>query len=394
MSLSDKEYRPSCTRETSVIFPARHDLSDASSGKKSPGALESSVVIKTQKEAKACLAQGQSEELAGRFEAAVQAYDNAITLLDSKMAATRSETVWDLAVAWMNRGNALQKQSGIAALEDSTRSYQQTIELLSEFKILEDGPCRTLGCAWMNKGSVLQKLGCCSEAIGAYDAAISVLADLPLKMDAHSQNMLAAAWMNRGSAALQLGNAFDIDAAQMAAKRALVIVGEKTLSDPAGLEIALKARCLLCETYGVGMRSDEANKALIAAEASDIAEAALGVLRNWAVKTGDLPHANLALWFFQYGSACYADFQPQFLAAFLRENLDAAAAPAYSPVAADFKLSALSAVATTRTRLHSFLFAEPASPEAERWLEALASLLELETELGGPTTGLSTSLPV
>ena len=106
------------------------------------------------------LSQGNNSYAQGRYEEAIASYDQAIEIQP------------DYALAWYNRGVALEK---LEKYEDAIASYDQAIKFQPDYAF-----------AWHNRGNALQELGKYEDAIASYDQAIKIQPDD------------AMAWNNRG----------------------------------------------------------------------------------------------------------------------------------------------------------------------------------------------------
>src|SRR5688500_13908013 len=77
----------------------------------------------------AWLQHGQFLEARQQFNDAIAAYDRAITSLAGDHTALDLERRHQLALAWMNRGNALQKTGSSPGLRDAVQSYDEAIAI-------------------------------------------------------------------------------------------------------------------------------------------------------------------------------------------------------------------------------------------------------------------------
>ncbi|HET7536008.1 MAG TPA: hypothetical protein VFJ90_06120, partial [Candidatus Didemnitutus sp.] len=128
----------------------------------------------------------------------------------------------DLGIAWMCRGNALQKQNTSRSIADAVNSYNEAIALLgawsgdseaeeaipfAETRMLAKPAAKAsaLGAAWMNRGHAWQRLGtpqALKDAVVSYDHALEQLTTLPLDECRAFRINLAATAMNRANALL------------------------------------------------------------------------------------------------------------------------------------------------------------------------------------------------
>lgn len=378
---SDEDSLPQPTGKTIVA----RDLGTVSAGSVSgarpaANAAEASgadVAEETSRAGRDWLTEGQKQEKAGNFDGAVRAYDAAIDALAAASSGGSAQPSRAVGVAWMNRGNALQKRADASALDDSVASYRRAIACL-ERSLLEPGAQVTLGCAWMNLGVALRKQMRSAEAIDACERAVAILSALPAE-NAHVGRMTAAAWLNLGSA-LQTVEKPDAARAVSCARSAVAAVEPWEKTDATAADVSLKARQLLCEalvrtlafpaaTRDTGCASD---RTAVLAEATDAAEGAMEFIRAWEGR-GATGFELTVHWFFRFAAALYAEFQPQFLAEFLLENLDSSRLPPEAGSRASRTALAAEAVAHARLRLHAIVFSDPSAKENERDLETLRS---------------------
>jgi tetratricopeptide (TPR) repeat protein len=321
---------------------------------------------------------GQAVEQVGRFRDAIAAYDKAIRSL-GPLASTDPNASFDLAVAWMNRGNALQKCADPASLAHAVSAYETTICLLADTPTSDKIRRTTLGAAWLNCAGVLLTLGRFQDAARAYEQSVAILVGLQASDAAHGAHLLGAAWMMRAVVALETKTDNGAADAVIYARQALAILRSLEASASAVADVTLKAYRILCEALGRRLMLVGADAALyetLLSEATDAAEAALQRVLGWSMgKVRDLEL--FGVWFFRFGSSLYAEYQPQFLAEFVMEYLPNGG----TSITSEWSGLAVNALARSRTRLHSLLFADPKSTEAEQWLLALYSLMKLETAL-------------
>jgi tetratricopeptide (TPR) repeat protein len=328
------------------------------------------------------LKKGQAFEMTGDFVAAVTAYDRAVIILAELHRCGNSSVRYELAVAWMNRGNALQKQDGEHRWEDALRSYGRTIALLKCEPLRDQSERLTLGCAQMNRAGVMQKHSQLSYAAASCDDAITTLRELLPNGDFQVNRTLAAAWLVRGSIALGVRTIAAIEMTISCARESLRLLEREEPSDLIATDITLKSHQLFCEACGLRLddKSQRTDIAAIVGEVSDHAEAALKIILNSAGGKFGGSGWN-GTWFFRFAASLYAEYQPQFLGEFVMEHLRSGGLRTNPVLAEEWRGLAVSALSRARVRLHSLLFSDPGATEAARWLEALGALATLEMEL-------------
>lgn len=236
-----------------------------------------------------------------------------------------------LAIAWMNRGNALQKHLQVEDLEEAIRSYDQTIGLLGVSPAPEDFAGRnTLGAAWMNRGQALHRQGTAAaleEALRSQREAIAVLRTLPLHQDISFRLNLAGALMNEANLLLGDGRGRH-DQARTSAKASLALVLTQEAIHPDAAGLALQARRALCDAIGQLLVANTTHLSLseLADEAGDVVDDGLALARLWEQK-GRRDLRPLAERLFYFGLQLYRLHQPQFLAEFVLESLDPERSP-------------------------------------------------------------------
>jgi len=225
----------------------------------------------------------------------------------------------DRAVAAMNRGcDALQRGELAAALA----AYDEAVTLLRPLPLAENPTwTNSLGAALMNRGHILHRLhglARADEALASFDEAAQLLRPLSAATVAWAPRNLAGTLLNRANLLLDLNR--DAEAATASREAlGLVLTGER--HEHTDAELALKARRALCDALGRQLPDAGADTASLATEASDLIDDALALLRHWQARGVDT--RELTLRFFRFGTQFYRQYQPHFLAEFVRENLTA-----------------------------------------------------------------------
>jgi hypothetical protein len=227
------------------------------------------------------------------------------------VSAAAVEALRSQAAVWKARGQALEAAGTPAALAEALRCYARGREFLGGLPA--PGPAVLLdhGILWMNQGNALQRLGApadLAEAVRAYDEALALL---PAAGEAAAQNALGAAWLNRGRALQSLGGPANLAEALRSQQQAVALLRPLAGGDDPHFALNLAGACLNLATLLAG--------AARLPEAGDAIDEGLALARQ---KGGAL--RPLALHLFDFGAQLCAVHQPQFLAEFIRENLDPA----------------------------------------------------------------------
>ncbi|MCX6955190.1 MAG: hypothetical protein NTV51_23805 [Verrucomicrobia bacterium] len=361
--------------------------------------MSSSSDSATPPDAAAWLARGQSLEAQATPEAvaeAVRSYERAIALLRATPSADPALR-HNLAVAHMNRGNALQKIASAESVSASVLAYDETIALLRTPPLNENPVVQnTLGAAWMNRGHALHRLGTAESVAGAVEshrAAIAVLQALPLAPAAgvpteailnHRLN-LAGAWMNLANTLLDSASLAERHVlARDATTQSLALVDADDLVHvhPVAAELSLLARRARCDALGqlIFAVSDPALSQELAAEAGDIVDDGLALVRFW--EQHEVPHFRpLGARLYHFGAQLYRINQPHFLAEFLLEHLDPAQSPGANPADPALLATATEAIAAALQPLRAARFVRADDPGTLRQVETLRSLQAAEQRL-------------
>lgn len=304
------------------------------------------------------LEHGQSLEASGRFAEAVIAYDHAI--------ATARDDIRAQAIAWMNRGNALQK-IGDQSLATAIEAYNRAIALFCSLPLPSDPAlCNHLGAAWLNRGHALLLAGQPATAAESFEEAIAQLESLPLDENPHYRLNLSGAQVNLAHVLLGAEPA----RARTFAQAALGLLANVERSHPAFAEMGLRARRAFVMSLGV-----DQEQALVSA-ATDTIESGLGVARHWE-NQGVIALRPLALRLFRLGAQLYRTHQPHFLAEFVLETL----APATLAADAEWRGAAEEAVTLALLDLQKPRTFSVGDTASERAVETLRSLRAAQAEL-------------
>ncbi len=365
------------------------------------------------REAATWLTRGQALEAEAKdapaLVEAIRSYDCAIALL-RPVAGTDLPARRDLAIALMNRANALQKAGTPESLADAVRTYDETTKILSAPEFQAHNPSlNTLGAAWMNRGHAQHRQGTpesLSAALTSHQQAVSVLGQLALEP---SENLtpeaalnhrlnLAGAWMNLANVYLGDTNAPQrYLRAREAAIHSLNTLGTDDIAmrHPVAAELTLLAHRAHCDVLGqvLPLVADPETAKTLSAEASDSVDAALALDRH-TEKHGLRHFRPIAQRLFYFGTQLYRVNQPHFLAEFILEHLDperSEGAVADDPTLYGIAEEAIAAVLQSQQQSQSAVF-DATTPAAQRQLEtnrdlkaASARLTELRNKYLPPT---------
>ena len=346
------------------------------------------------------LRRGQSHESDHELPAALAHYDEAIAALRTQPPADCDEPRRLLAVALMNRGNALQKlatpspapsekchlmgdTSPCTLLDTAIGSYDEAIALLRTLPFgTTPADANHLGAAWLNRGHALLAANDSVSAADSFEQAIEILRYLPLDENPAYRLNLAGAWTNLAHALLSAPlHAFPRSYA--AAQTALDLVADLARTHAAFAEMSLRARRALVTAVGellvIAETSGQPTDALATA-ASDVIDDGLALAREWETR-GAIQLRPLALRLFRLGAQLYRVHQPHFLAEFLLENLDST--PSRGTLATHPELHAIAtqALAFACADLQRPRLFVADTPDAEKLLATFRSLRAAQLHL-------------
>lgn len=285
----------------------------------------------------------------------------------------------------MNRGHELMLRDDPPDLAAALAAYDEAIAQLRPLATAPEADpsvVNGLGAALMNRGQLLHRqhgIARSADALAAYTEAVEILRPLERKNHAWARRNLAGSLLNRANLQLDLG---DHTRARADARESLTLAAPGERTELVDADLALKARRALCDALGRLLVGAGETEDVLAAEASDLVDDALALIRHGQAR--GTPFHALALRFFRFGTQLYRVYQPHFLAEFIRENL---------PVDdAEFRAVALDAI---QTALHDGPRAHPrltiGDVASERHLHTTRELENLLREIPYPTS--TASLP-
>ena len=274
--------------------------------------------------------QFMSEDRPGAASEALACFDQALDLRNGLPLTDSPLLRYGVAACWLNRADALVRLGGTPQIAEAVRSCEEALGLLQTLP-LDDDPRypRRLAMAHHNRGLFLQALDRrrASDAVAAFDEAVSVLQHQSATAIADRPYLLAVVWMNLATILAVQGTGESEERAMSAAMSAIELVADVEADNPAAAEVGLKARHALCRTFAGRLSALEASQQEMPDDvhaATDAVDDGLALIRRWEQK-GVPRFRVLAADLFRFGSRVYLMYQPQFLQEFLDENLDAAA---------------------------------------------------------------------
>lgn len=324
----------------------------------------------------ASLQRGQAHEARGELPAALVCYNETIALLrlrDLREVEVRRQ----LGVAWMNRGNVLQKQNHSTA---AISAYNVAISILRDLPPLP-AHRNHLGAAWLNRGHAYlngDEMAPEHEPVYSFEQAIGILADLPLDENLSYRINLAGAWANLAHTQLTAAPA----RARQAAEMALRLLGPTAVDHMSSALMSLRARRTLVLALGELLGALEnvgTSVEPLANEAIDVVEEGLTIARTWVSR--DLaPLLPCTLRLFRLGAQLYRMHQPHFLAEYLLENLDRTGGDNFAEQA-EFRTAAEQALTAALAELDRPRLFIAHAPESLRRLEIARDLRAAQQRL-------------
>ncbi len=231
-----------------------------------------------------------------------------------------------LAACLLNRADALVRFNDVGPMAAALASYEEGVEVLKALPLAEDARYpRRLAMAYQNRGLALQARGQNDDIAVAAVAFADALAVLDHEYSAGIEDrdyLRGVIWLNLANLKASEDEPDAHAAARDAAARALACVAEQEASQPPFAEAGLRARHVLCrlcahrlsQATGDHMPED-------VHEATDAVDDGLALVRSWEQRGGPW-FRGLAFDLFRFGARVYARYQPQFLEEFIDDNLN------------------------------------------------------------------------
>lgn len=286
---------------------------------------------------------------------------------------------YKLAAGLINRGDALTRLGENP--DEAIKSHTEAIALLQNLPPDDTGLyLKRLAIAWINRGVALQAKGDSSaliEAVASFQKAIDLLDNSQLAADAQFRLVKAGACLNYGNALLCSSGGSSASAASEAAEKALSLLAGSESGDPAIAEAGLKARHVLCQSLVAMLVAappgDDSLRMDLTGRITDTVEEGLHFARDWE-RAGVTAFHTLATQLFQVGTLVYERSQPQFLAEFLLDQLDPERGTCIAPVDKGWLVFADASLSRARHQLQPSSFELLGTEQDRRRLEILGPL--------------------
>lgn len=331
------------------------------------------------------LRRGQALEAQGSksgLDQAIDLYRQGIATLGELTGSERTDpdVRRDLAVAWMNCGNALQKRQQPEDLRKAIAAYDETISMLRELPFDQNPGWRSsLSAAWMNRGGAWLRLKDSDrerEALQSFDQAIAIAQELPLDEQPAFRINLAAAWMNRAHLLMQRTAGLDAGHAREAALTAAEIVAPVENNSASAADVSLRIRHVHCRAVAQLLTDNSSGsppRESLFDEVTDTVDDGMQLARTWEQR-GLTAIRPLVAELFRFGALFYLSHQPHFLAEYLLENLDPERTPDAMTEHAGLYSTAESIIAEALQAFETTRHVALDMPHVERHLETLGDL--------------------
>lgn len=242
--------------------------------------------------------------------AAIESFDRAIELRRDLPLAENPVFRWGLAAACMNRADALARVKEGDWKAEAARSADEAIAQLAELPLDEIPAFRSrLAIAWMNRGLF-------TEELDSLDRAAAVLRDSKTPGHPEHRRTLACVCFNQG----QMRFAQDPALAVESARECLALLEGDDAREAPIAELGVNARHLLarCLATMIEAQSTHEDAETWFSDATDAVEEALGLSFLWETR-GFQRLRPAADELFGFGARLYRMVQPHFLAEFITE---------------------------------------------------------------------------
>lgn len=322
------------------------------------------------------IARMETGEVEGLHEA-LSCFDQALAI---RLRLPRNTTwaAYVLAASWMNRGDALTRLSGEENLALAVAAYDSALEALDGAPAEADPRYRRRhAIAWINRGIALERqpnADAWKEALHSIERGLRVIEGV-----SDETQLAACAWMNHANILLRL-ESLDLAKVLASAGQAIDLVASSEQDDPISAEVGLKARHVFCQA--TARRISEADRETdeqFPSVALQRASSALQLIRRWEDR-GDLRFTEFFAGFFEFGALLVQRRTPDAILGFVREHLRPSepAAPIRDRSVYD---RARDGLAKTWRDLQAEGFRAIHTETRERWIETLQSLRAVEAKL-------------
>ena len=260
---------------------------------------------------------------------ALSCFDSAFELRRQLPVETVPCFAYGLAACWLNRAETwmrLREQDashGVATLH----AFDQAIELLRKLPLDEDPKYpKRLAIAYQNRGLALQRKDHSDimEISKAFGDALAILEQPYSELIPDRDYLLGTVHLNLANAYCLRLEVEHATTAQDAALRAIELVSGSERDDAEAAEVGLKGRHIFCKTVAPDLSGAIANRGLQfdkVHQATNMVEDGLDLVLSWE-KKGVIRFRSIADDLFGFGALVYEKYQPQFLKEFLAEHLD------------------------------------------------------------------------
>ncbi|MEZ0299612.1 MAG: hypothetical protein ACAI35_24420 [Candidatus Methylacidiphilales bacterium] len=365
-----------------------------------------------------------ANELSAALNEAVSLFDQAIAMRNGLPIQENHWYRYVLIACWLNRGDALTRlgilepEGKVERIHQALHAFDAGLDLLSGLPLnLNPLYPRRYAIAWINRGFALQQLwhiavpatSGASEsepksapsaqsvsqlvaAAGSFRNAMRILAmpeseaieDL-VALQIGSRLNLCSALVDVPAHIPGAGFALTLEAYTMA-KEALELCAPLEQDHIDIATVSLRVSHALCRVIAHGLTDPSASTAATASategwmsEATDLVDDGMALARHWEQR-GDTQLRPLAQDLFRFGCRIYSTHLPHFLAEFVQENLDASV-PGAHPFSPAIHNAALIAVWRAWQEIERTSFASINTPRFEQLLADLRELRVTEDRL-------------
>ena len=291
----------------------------------------------------------------------------------------------ELATAWMHHGIDLLNANTPASLEEAVRCFDRAIALRCALPLaLDENPLypRRLAIAWINRGIARQKEKSAiteADAIRCFREALAVLEDSPAAAISDLGLLRAGALTNLAAALLNVpGHPFA--EARDLAQQAVALLRETEQNDVTAAEAGFKARYVLCRAIAAESRDGQSVPTELVAAAAGAADDGLALARHWEER-GDSGFRAPTEDLFHFGCRIHQTGPPHILTGFILESLDPEKAEGVLPFNLGMHQSAVAALWIALTEIQRDGFRSISTPRFEQLLENVRELRVTEERL-------------
>lgn len=261
------------------------------------------------------------------LEQATKCFLQSIDILEKLPWKENPRYQHQLAATWLNLGNAYSRQSHPQKPEQRTiDAYEKALETIDELDKTEAAIGALVASVRSSLGRALMwstEQEHLNLAIASFDETIRALAGIKEKKDPRLVIEMGSAHANRANLFSRAQpNQQTVQETISSAEYALKIATPNEKTHLVAAEISLSARRSYCHAFGmlIGNQPEE-KQAELHDKASDLLEDGLKLVAHWEQK-GAQGLRQSAQHLFHLGCAFYCTQQPHFLPEFIKDNLD------------------------------------------------------------------------